>query len=180
MKAAGILLCAGKGTRMNDDSINKVSFDCAGKPVVRRIVENMKAGGVDEIVVVVGHRAESVMSALDGIDGVVYAYQKEQKGTGHAALYGLKALSSMNFRGPVIISMGDKLISARVFADLLTQARDADAVLSVQPAGANHSGGRIALFEDIPCGIVEFADAALMKLADVEPQQYAKPWRIWV
>lgn len=174
MKAAGILLCAGKGTRMNDDSINKVSFDCAGKPVVRRIVENMKAGGVDEIVVVVGHRAESVMSALDGIDGVVYAYQKEQKGTGHAALYGLKALSSMNFRGPVIISMGDKLISARVFADLLTQARDADAVLSVQPAGANHSGGRIALFEDIPCGIVEFADAALMKLADVEPQQYAQ------
>ena len=174
MKAAGILLCAGKGTRMNDDSINKVSFDCAGKSVVRRIVENMKAGGVEQIVVVVGHKAESVMSALDGIDGVVYAYQKEQKGTGHAALYGLKALHAMGFRGPVIISMGDKLISTRVFADILAEAETADAVLSVQPAGANHSGGRVATFEGTPCGIVEFADAALMKLADVTPKRYAQ------
>ena len=28
--AAAILLCAGKGTRMNDGSRNKVCFDCAG------------------------------------------------------------------------------------------------------------------------------------------------------
>ena len=43
MRASGVLLCAGKGTRMNDDTINKVCFDCAGKPVIRRIVENMKS-----------------------------------------------------------------------------------------------------------------------------------------
>lgn len=174
MRAAGILLCAGKGTRMNDDSMNKVSFDCAGKPVVRRIVENMKAGGIEHIVVVVGHRSESVMSALDGIDGVVYAYQKEQKGTGHAALCGMKVLSSIGYRGPVVVSMGDKLISSKVFTDLIAHAANADAVLSVQPAIANHSGGRVAIYEGIPCGIVEFADAALMKLAEVEPQQYAQ------
>ena len=82
--AAAILLCAGKGTRMGDDSRNKVCFDCAGTPVVKRIIRNMREGGVSRFVVVIGHRAESVMSALDGEPGVVYAYQKEQRGTGHA------------------------------------------------------------------------------------------------
>ena len=80
--AAAIILCAGKGTRMGDDSKNKVCFDCAGVPVIRRIVANMRAGGVRHFVVVVGHRAESVMAALDGERGVVYAYQREQKGNG--------------------------------------------------------------------------------------------------
>ena len=36
--AAAIILCAGKGTRMGDDSKNKVCFDCAGVPVIRRIL----------------------------------------------------------------------------------------------------------------------------------------------
>ncbi|MCQ2300719.1 MAG: hypothetical protein MJZ81_11410 [Bacteroidales bacterium] len=36
---AAILLCAGNGTCMGGASRNKVAFDCAGVPVVRRIVE---------------------------------------------------------------------------------------------------------------------------------------------
>ena len=38
MDAAAIILCAGKGTRMNDDSQNKVCFDCAGTPTIKRII----------------------------------------------------------------------------------------------------------------------------------------------
>lgn len=174
MRASGVLLCAGKGTRMNDDTINKVCFDCAGKPVIRRIVENMKTAGVETIVVVVGHKAESVMTALDGVDGVVYAFQKEQKGTGHAALCGLKALSSIGGNGPVIISMGDKIVSSRVFASLLERSQNTLAVWGVQPLSANPNGGRVAAFKGKPCGIVEFADAALMKLAEVAPEDYTQ------
>ena len=65
--AAAIILCAGKGTRMNDDSQNKVTFDCAGVPVLRRIIERMKAGGVSRFVIVIGHQAYSVMDCLDGV-----------------------------------------------------------------------------------------------------------------
>ena len=104
---AAIILCAGKGSRMKDNSKSKVCFDCAGIPVIRRIIDNMKQAGVSRFVVVIGHQAYSVMDCLDQVDGVVYAYQKEQKGTGHAALCGLKALSSMGYSGPVIVSMGD-------------------------------------------------------------------------
>ena len=33
-----IILCAGKGTRMNDESTNKVCFEVAGVPVIKRVV----------------------------------------------------------------------------------------------------------------------------------------------
>ena len=54
---AAVILCAGKGSRMNDDSKNKVCFDWAGVPVIRRIIDNMKAAGVSRFVVVIGHQA---------------------------------------------------------------------------------------------------------------------------
>lgn len=168
---SAVILCAGKGTRMGDDSQSKVSFDCAGIPVIKRIVKNMKAGGVDRIVVVVGHLAQTVMDALDGEDGVVYAYQKEQKGTGHAALCGLKALESIGAYGPCIISMGDKIIATHVIEGLISKSKDAKAVLGVQPKEDNFSGGRIAIAGGKPYGIVEFADAAMMTLGGVSEEK---------
>ncbi len=173
MNAAAIILCAGKGTRMGDDSKNKVCFDCAGVPTIKRIVNNMRAAGVLKFVIVIGHNAYSVMDCLDGEDGVIYAYQKEQKGTGHAAMCGLKALQTLGYSGPVIISMGDKIISTPVVKDLLKKAENAKAVWGVQPLMANFNGGRVVTVDEKPYGIVEFADAALMKLADVDEKDYA-------
>ena len=169
---AAIILCAGKGSRMNDNSKSKVCFDCAGVPVIRRIIDNMKAAGVSRFVVVIGHQAYSVMDCLDGVEGVVYAYQKEQKGTGHAALCGLKALSSIGYDGPVIVSMGDKIISTNVIKGLLEKAEIADAVWGVQPLNNNFNGGRVVIREGKPYGVIEFTDAALMALGNTEPCNY--------
>lgn len=169
--ASAVILCAGKGTRMGDDSKNKVSFDCAGVPVIKRIVQNMRAGGVKRFVIVVGHLAHTVMDALDGEEGVVYAYQKEQKGTGHAALCGLRALESVGVTGPAIISMGDKIIAPRVVADLIQRSRSAKAVWGVQPKMANYNGGRIAIAGGRPYGVVEFADAAMMTLGGIPEEK---------
>ena len=171
---AAIILCAGKGSRMNDNSKSKVCFDCAGVPVIRRIIDNMKAAGVNRFVVVIGHQAYSVMDCLDGVDGVVYAYQKEQKGTGHAALCGLKALSSMGYYGPVIVSMGDKIISTDVISGILSKSESADAVWGVQPLAANFNGGRVVTRDGKPYGVVEFTDAALKALGNTTPDNYKK------
>lgn len=170
--AAAIILCAGKGTRMNDDSKNKVCFDCAGVPVIKRIIENMKKGGVSRFVIVIGHQAYSVMDCLDGVDGVIYAYQKEQKGTGHAALCGLKALQTLGYEGSVIVSMGDKIISSKVIEGLLEKADGKKEVFGVQPVMANYNGGRVVVQDGRPYGVVELADAALMSLADLSPDKY--------
>ena len=172
MNAAAIILCAGKGTRMGDDSKNKVCFDCAGIPTIKRIINNMKQAGVTRFVIVIGHNAYSVMDCLDGEDGIVYAYQKEQKGTGHAALCGLKALQSIGYSGPVIVSMGDKIISTPVIQDLLLKSENAKVVWGVQPLSANFNGGRVVTVEGKPYGVVELADAALMKLSEVSEDCY--------
>ena len=163
MNAAAIILCAGKGTRMNDDSKNKVCFDCAGTPTIKRIINNMKDAGVNRFVVVIGHKAESVMDCLDGTDGVVYAYQKEQKGTGHAAMCGLKALKTIGYAGPVIVSMGDKIISTEVVKELLSKTETAKSVWGVQPLEANFNGGRVVTLNEKPYGIVEFAERFIPK-----------------
>ena len=172
MNAAAIILCAGKGTRMNDNSKNKVCFDCAGTPTIKRIISNMKEAGVKSFVIVIGHQAYSVMDCLDGEEGIIYAYQKEQRGTGHAALCGLKALKSLGYSGPAIVSMGDKIISAGVIKDLLLKSHEANGVFGVQPLMDNFNGGRVITKCNRPFGIVEFADAALMALADVESVDY--------
>ena len=170
--AAAVILCAGKGTRMNDNSKNKVCFDCAGVPVVRRIVRSMRSAGVSRFAVVVGHLAQTVMDALDGEEGVFFVYQKEQKGTGDAALCGLNALRSLGFEGNVIISMGDKIIAPRVISDILAKAGGAKVVWAVQPLSANPQGGHIMVSDGKPCGIVEMADAAMMALAGKPEEEW--------
>ncbi|HNX14710.1 MAG TPA: galactokinase family protein [Oscillospiraceae bacterium] len=173
MERAAIILCAGNGTRMNDDKKNKVCFNCAGIPVIRRIITNMREGGITHFVIVVGHNAQSVMDCLDGVDGIIYAYQRQQLGTGHAALCGLKALETIGYSGAAIISMGDKIISSRVVSDLLRHAEAAKAVWSVQPISANLNGGRVITEKGKPYGVVEFADAAMMALSDIPQDQWA-------
>ncbi len=169
---AAVILCAGKGTRMGDDSKNKVCFDCAGTPTIKRIINNMKDAGISRFVIVIGHQAYSVMDTLDGTDGVVYAYQKEQKGTGHAAMCGLKALQAVGYDGPVIISMGDKVIATHVLKEMLKKAEKSKAVWGVQPVNANYNGGRVVTVNEKPYGVVELADAALLKLGEVDQADY--------
>ncbi|MBR2321796.1 MAG: NTP transferase domain-containing protein [Clostridia bacterium] len=174
MNAAAIILCAGKGTRMEDDSKNKVCFDCAGIPTIKRIIGNMREAGVSRFVIVIGHSAYSVMDTLDGEEGVIYAYQKEQKGTGHATMCGLKALQTVGYTGSVIVSMGDKIIATHVICDILKKAETTKAVWGVQPIEANFNGGRVVTIDETPCGVVEFADAALMKLGEVSKEEYVQ------
>lgn len=169
--AAAILLCAGKGTRMGLTDRSKVCYDCAGVPVIKRILANMRAGGVSRFVIVVGHLAESVMSALDGEPGVLYAYQKEQKGTGHATACGLRALNDIGYKGPVIVSMGDKIVSVDTVRRILDGAGNPNAICTcgVQHREEHPNGGHVIVESGKALGIVEFADVrrALSKNATI-------------
>lgn len=108
---AAILLCAGKGTRMNDTRTHKVCYEIAGIPAIIRSIDNFKKAGIDKFIVVVGSQSDKVMSCLDGIEGVAFAYQPEQKGTGNAALYGLRTVKELELSDKAIIAMGDKILS---------------------------------------------------------------------
>ena len=167
-----VLLCAGKGSRMNDDSTNKVCFPVNGIPAVRRTIDNMRKAGIERFVVVVGHKADCVMECLSCYDNIAYAYQSEQTGTGSAALMGLNILSSLGYKGAALICMGDKIISSDVIFGLIDRYRTTDSktVFAVQPKVFNEGGGRIAIKNDKVCGIYEQTDSYILKLGALSEQ----------
>lgn len=78
-----VILAAGKGTRMKSD-VPKPLIKVLGESMIERLVKSVKESGVDQRpVVVVGAWSEQMFQDVLG-DGVEYAVQMEQLGTGHA------------------------------------------------------------------------------------------------
>ncbi|HEX6288027.1 MAG TPA: nucleotidyltransferase family protein [Herpetosiphonaceae bacterium] len=62
---AGVLLAAGRSQRMGQP---KLLLPWRGLPLVRYIAQQALSTQLDELLVVVGHRAEHMLAALDGLD----------------------------------------------------------------------------------------------------------------
>lgn len=161
-----ILLCAGRGSRMNDDSTHKVCFSAGGVPVIRRLIGDLRTAGVTRFTVVIGHRADDVKACLADEKGISFALQKEQNGTADAVRCGLEALVADGYRGGVLVSMGDKLVSPVVVRSLLCEHRaaDADASVLIQEKANNPSGGRVILRDGHFFAFLEQMDEARLRL----------------
>jgi len=106
-----VILAAGRGTRMGGDR-PKVLFEAAGKPLVRWVLDALAEAGVRRRVVVVGYKADDVKAAVAGIDGVSFALQQEQRGTGDAVAAAAAEIARAvdeagGARVPVLIVTGD-------------------------------------------------------------------------
>ena len=101
MKVYAVVLAAGKGTRMKSEK-PKVVHEVLYKPMINHVVDELKALGVDEIIVVVGHEAKQVE---DIVDGVTFVYQDQQLGTGHAVLQAKDVLADKE--GMTLVLCGD-------------------------------------------------------------------------
>jgi bifunctional UDP-N-acetylglucosamine pyrophosphorylase / glucosamine-1-phosphate N-acetyltransferase len=99
-----IILAAGKGKRMGSD-LPKVLLEVCGRPMIRYVIDAVRAAGVERMVCIVGHRSDLVRSELAGEPGVSFAEQTEQLGTGHAVMMCREALAG--HAGPVLILAGD-------------------------------------------------------------------------
>jgi bifunctional UDP-N-acetylglucosamine pyrophosphorylase / glucosamine-1-phosphate N-acetyltransferase len=97
-----IVLAGGKGTRMRSD-LPKVLHDLYGRSVIRHSIDHLMEAGIRDVIVVVGHRRDLVMEHLG--EGVRFAVQEEQLGTGNAALQALPLLEGAE--GPVVVCYGD-------------------------------------------------------------------------
>lgn len=78
-----VVLAAGRGTRMPGD-LPKVLHRVAGRPMLLPVIEACHAVPCRPVIVVVGHRQEMVREALNGVGDVVFAVQREQRGTADA------------------------------------------------------------------------------------------------
>lgn len=110
----GLIPAAGGGTRMFPfaKAVPKEMYPILGKAVIEHCIENLRAGGVNKIYMVVGHQKGSLMDYVG--DGsffdvrVSYIYQMERKGLGHAILQGDKWLNTT-----FVTLLGDSFIEPK-------------------------------------------------------------------
>tara|TARA_B100000029_G_scaffold92901_1_gene82839 strand:- start:12124 stop:12873 length:750 start_codon:yes stop_codon:yes gene_type:complete len=111
-----IILAAGKGTRMKSN-LPKVLHNIGGQPMIMHVVNKAKRLGAQKIITVIGYQAEKIKKSLIN-EKIEFAYQLEQKGTGHAVLQCHDLLK--DFKGNVLILSGDvPLISCETLKKLL-------------------------------------------------------------
>jgi choline kinase len=121
----GVILAAGKGTRLNGTIGDKPKclLRVGGRTLVERHIDTLRAAGLDEIVVVVGCQAELVRRICG--PGVVYVENTRYAQTN--SLYSLWLARTMLRDGFVVMNC-DLLFHPQLMTDLVT-ARHDDALL---------------------------------------------------
>ncbi|GAP62415.1 bifunctional UDP-N-acetylglucosamine pyrophosphorylase / Glucosamine-1-phosphate N-acetyltransferase [Ardenticatena maritima] len=158
MKLATIILAAGQGTRMKS-RLPKVLHPVAGRAMIEEVIETARALNPAELVLVVGHGAEQVRDLVG--DGVRYALQARQLGTGHAVA---QARSLLEGRADtVLVLYGDTpLIRPETLRTLLarhTEANAAVTLLTFEPPDPTGYGRIVRDANGRVVAIVEHKDA---------------------
>ena len=126
MKTKALVLAAGQGTRMKSNG-SKVLHKVFGKSIVEYPILAAKHIGVEEICLIVGHKAEDVKAALG--ESVSYVLQKEQLGTGHAVMQASDFIADAD---EVMILCGDTpLITAETLKKMLDFHREKENSVTV-------------------------------------------------
>lgn len=145
MKA--VIMAGGRGTRVSaitKDEIPKPMISICGKPILRHQIERLQENGINEIIVVIGHRGEKVVEFLGNGNnfGVNISYVQESTALGTAgSLYYLKQALTEDFLflyGDIIFDVdlarmlyfhNKKMALATLFVHPNTHPYDSDLVI---------------------------------------------------
>jgi bifunctional UDP-N-acetylglucosamine pyrophosphorylase/glucosamine-1-phosphate N-acetyltransferase len=173
-QTAAIILAAGLGKRMKSD-LPKVLHKADGKYLVDYVIDNVRQVGIDNIVVVIGHKYELVQEKLAN-RSVKFAIQQPQLGTGHAVQLAIPALG--RFQGDLLVLCGDmplvSVTTIRNLLDLRRRTQSAAAVLTVVLDDPAMYGRIVRDNNGMLEAIVEFrdADSEIRRLKEVNTATY--------
>lgn len=137
MNVIGIILAAGLGKRMKSN-IHKVLHPICGKPMVSHVIDALEGAGVQRKVVVVGHGAEAVRSALEG--RAEFVAQEEQLGTGHAVRTAETLLAGED--GVTVVVYGDTpLLTSQTLTGMIELHKERNAAATVLTAELDNPAG---------------------------------------
>jgi bifunctional UDP-N-acetylglucosamine pyrophosphorylase/glucosamine-1-phosphate N-acetyltransferase len=124
-------MAAGKGTRMKSN-LPKVLHRLAGRPLLQHVLQTATELEADGIVVITGHGAEAVESAVSA-PHMAFVRQMPQLGTGHAVQ---QAVPKLHTEGTTLILNGDVPLIEAATARALIEACDGSrlALLTVELA----------------------------------------------
>jgi glucose-1-phosphate thymidylyltransferase len=156
-----IVLAAGKGTRLMPLTLAmpKEMIRVGVKPVIEHVIEVLKAGGITEILVIVGRKKEAIMDYLGsgerlGVD-IYYRIQEEPKGSAHAVYQGKDFVGSEDF----VVMYGDNYFKPyNVIKEVIKihETKNADATLLLHPVSDPRRFGIVKLGENLEVlGIIE-------------------------
>jgi UDP-N-acetylglucosamine diphosphorylase / glucose-1-phosphate thymidylyltransferase / UDP-N-acetylgalactosamine diphosphorylase / glucosamine-1-phosphate N-acetyltransferase / galactosamine-1-phosphate N-acetyltransferase len=150
----GVILAAGKGTRMGDltDQVPKPMLRVQGRPILEHILSGFVAAGVTEVCIITGWRAEVIEDHFgDGASlgaRVHYARQTVQDGTGKAPEL------ARDFVGvdPFLLTYGDILVKPDTYRRILQRFAEADfSGLLTVTEGEDVTKGGLNFFDDAFC-----------------------------
>ena len=167
-RLVAVVLAAGKGTRMKSD-LPKILHPICGQPLALFPIRAALEAGADAVVVVVGHGADRVETALrlalpDA--PLSFALQAEQKGTGHAVMSAKAALGAAGVQPDtrVMLLAGDvpllRAETLRALADAQEKSGSPLALISTEMADATGYGRIIRSADGSVLRVVEEKDAS--------------------
>jgi bifunctional UDP-N-acetylglucosamine pyrophosphorylase / glucosamine-1-phosphate N-acetyltransferase len=154
-----VVLAAGKGTRMKS-ALPKVLHRAAGLSMIDYVLASAASLEPRSTVVVIGHQAEAIRSALAGREHLTFVVQEPQLGTAHALLQTETVLREA--RGVLVLLSGDvPLLTADTLKRVVDrhQSRRASATVVTAVVDDPTGYGRIVRVGEQIARIVEQKDA---------------------
>ena len=152
-----VVLAAGRGTRMKSltDACPKPMLPLAGRPMLAHQVDRFAAAGISRACIVIGYRGQMIRDYFGshppaGIE-LEYVVQREQSGTGSAALLAREFATG----APFLLTFGDILVDPHVYTELFRLAPGADQVLALTEVDDPYRGGAVYVEGDRVTRIVE-------------------------
>lgn len=156
-----VILAAGKGTRMKS-AIPKVLHRLAGRPLIEHVLRTVDQLPVVSKVLVVGHGADEVRTALSGRPDLEFVVQAPQLGTGHALLQAEPLLKDK--KGTVLLLYADvPLLESGTLSRLVEAHRRGRAAATILTAELDDPYGYGRIVRDkagVISRIVEQRDAS--------------------
>lgn len=121
MTVAALILAAGSSSRLGSP---KQLLPWGGDTLLGHVIKRTRAFGVDEVWVVIGYDAETMLNEVEFGDAVVVVNDDYEEGLASSLRVGLDALLRESRADTVLIVMGDQPeVRADVVAELLAASR---------------------------------------------------------
>ena len=146
-----VVLAAGRGTRMREltAEVPKPMIEVRGKPVLQHIIEGLRGARIDQLLLIIGYRADAVRDFFgDGSRynvAIKYTTQTVQDGTGRVVDLGHDFVGNR----PFILAYGDILVDSANYKRVVDLPDDVEALLTVTRGEDITKGGAVFLNEEM-------------------------------
>ncbi|MDW5313563.1 molybdopterin-binding/glycosyltransferase family 2 protein [Rhizobium sp. PL01] len=141
---AGVLLAAGRASRMGESGQHKLLAEFEGVPLVRRGAQTALQAGVRHVFAVTGHRQTEIRAALAGLDVITVENTDYAMGMASSLIAGVNAAGN-DFDGLLVMLADMPWVSAEDLAALISAFKAGQGLTIVRAMSAGKRGNPVIL-----------------------------------